>query len=230
MRERGWRVAVLDSGISPLPPAGLGRIRRFIDEGERVLEGEPVEDPIGHGTMVADIIGAAAGRVRLLVGQVLNERGRSTAAVLAAAIGWALSQRAQLLHFSLGLSADRTVLRAAIGEAVAAGVLVVAAAPARGRITYPAFYPGVIRATGDARCDDAQISYLGTAAADFGACALYRSRSGQATRGASVGAAYLSRHIVTHLAPGLAAPQAHAALVRRATFLGPERHRSAARA
>ena len=230
MRDRRWRVAVLDSGIRPLPPAGVSRIRRFIDAGERVLEGEPVEDPIGHGTVVADIIGAAAGRVRLLVGQVLNERGRSTAAVLAAAIGWALSQRAQLLHFSLGLAADRAVLRAAIGEAVASGVLVIAAAPARGGITYPASYPGVIRATGDARCTDGQISYLGTAAADFGACALHRSRCGTVTRGASVGAAYLSRHIVTHLASGVPAPQAHAALVRLATFHGPERRRSAAHA
>ncbi len=228
MRERGWRVAVLDSGISPLPPAGARRVRRFIDAGERVLECEPVEDPIGHGTVVAQIIAGAMCRMRLLVGQVLNERGRSTAAALAAAIDWALRQRAQLLHFSLGLPADRAVLRAAIGEAVAAGVLVIAAAPARGRITYPASYSGVIRATGDARCDDGQISYLGTATADFGACPLYRSRCGTETRGASVGAAYLSRHIVTHLTPGVALPEAHAVLVRRATFHGPERHRLAA--
>ena len=230
MRERGWQVAVLDSGITPLPPAGVSRIRRFIDEGERVLEGEPVEDPIGHGTMVADIIAASARRVQLLVGQVLNDRGRSTAAAIAAAIDWALRHRAQLLHCSLGLPSDRAVLRTAIGEAVAAGVLVIAATPARGLITYPASYPGVIRATGDARCDDGQISYLGTAGADFGACTLYRSRSGTATRGASVGAAYLSRYIVTHLASGLAVPEVHATLVRLAAFHGPERHRPAARA
>ncbi|MGH8302063.1 MAG: S8 family serine peptidase, partial [Steroidobacteraceae bacterium] len=161
MPERPWRVAVLDSGIGPLPQsARVVGARRFADEGDQVLELPPIEDPIGHGTAVASIIASTGRPVELVIAQVLNERARCTAATFAAAIVWALGQRAELLHCSLGLPHDRAVLRTAIAAATGAGVLVVAAAPARGATTYPAAYRGVIRATGDARCDGEQISFL----------------------------------------------------------------------
>lgn len=229
MPEGAWTVAVFDSGIAPVPAYAVTQVKRFVDGGDRVLEPAPIEDPIGHGTVVAGILASSPRPVRLLIAQVLNERGRSTAAALATAVDWAVERRAQLLHFSLGLARDRAVLSAAIGRAVATGVLVVAAAPARGVATYPASYPGVIRATGDARCGREQISYLGTATADFGACPMHRSKSGQATRGASVGAAHLSRCIVTHVAAGRSVLKTREALVQFATFRGPERHQLARR-
>lgn len=229
MPESAWKVAVFDSGIATLSAHAVTQVKRFVDGGGRVLEQAPVQDPIGHGTVVAGILASSPQSVQLLIAQVLNERGRSTAAVLAAAVDWAVERRADLLHFSLGLPSDRAVLRAAIGRAVAADMLVIAAAPARGVTTYPASYPGVIRATGDARCGKEQISYLGTAAVDFGACPIDHSQSGKASRGASVGAAHLSRYIVTNVAPGLPAPKTHDALVQLATFHGPEKHHSGAR-
>lgn len=222
MRERAWRVAVLDSGVGPLVWPGESRARRFVDEGDRVEEREPVEDPIGHGTVVSGIIASAVQPVQLLPAQVLNERGRSTAATLAAAIDWALAQRAGLLHISLGLGHDRPVLRVAVERAIAAGVLVVASMPARGAAAYPASYPGVIRATGDARCTREEISHLDTSSADFGAC----PHAGFAglSRGASIGAAHLSRFIVTHVEAGLPRLAAWERLIQLATFRGPERH------
>ncbi len=225
MPERPWRVAVLDSGIRPLPlPPSVIGARRFVDEGDQVLELPPIEDAVGHGTAVTGIIASAGRPVELLIAQVLNERARCTAATLAAAIAWGLGQRAELLHFSLGLPYDRAVLRTAIAAAVDAGVPVVAAAPARGSIAYPASYPGVLRATGDARCGSEQISFLDSAAADFGACPAHPHPSGKVSRGASMGAAYLSRFIVTHVTAGLAPSQVYQTLVRRASFHGPERH------
>ena len=223
MPERPWRVAILDSGIGALP-APVTHARRFVDDGGEVLEQPAVEDPLGHGTLVARIIAGASRPVELLIAQVLNQRARCTAAALATAIEWALGQRAELLHFSLGLPHDRAVLRTAIAVATAAGVLVVAAAPARGMTTYPASYPGVLRATGDARCGTEQIAFLDSAAADFGACPLHRAPSGKASRGASMGAAHLSRYIVSHVAPGLAARQVYETLAGAASFHGPERH------
>lgn len=223
MPERVWRVAVLDSGIAPLPSRAVSQIRRFVDEGDRVREREPLADPIGHGTVVTEIIAAAMCPPQLVVAQILNERGRCTPAVLAAAIDWALAQRAQLLHLSVGLHQDRGVLRSAVERAVASGALMVAATPARGTMAYPAFYPGVIRATGDARCRGEEISHLGTPGADFGACPAYESSSARVSRGASIGAAHLSRFIVTHIDAGLAAAPTGEALIRFASFHGPER-------
>lgn len=224
MSERAWRVAILDSGIGRLPAANVIRVRRFVDEGGQVREQPPIEDPIGHGTIVAGIIASASRPVELLIAQVLNDRARCTAAALAAAIDWALEERAGLLHFSVGLPYDRAILGTAIAAATAAGVLVVAAAPARGQMTYPASYPGVIRATGDARCGTEQIAFLDSAAADFAACPVHQAPSGKASRGASMGAAHLSRYIVTHMAAGLAAEKVYETLVRIASFHGPERH------
>jgi hypothetical protein len=224
MPDRAWRVAVLDSGIGPLPSIPVDCSRRFVDEGERVVERESIADPIGHGTIVAAIIASAPRPVQLLVAQVMNERGRSTAATLAAAIDWALAQRAELLHFSVGLGHDRPVLRAAIERAIAAGLLVVAAMPARGALAYPASYPSVIRATGDARCCKEEISHLGTPSVDFGACPKDRSELARMSRGASIGAAHLSRFIVTHVAAGQALPATWKRLMQLATFRGPERH------
>lgn len=224
MPDRVWRVAVLDSGIAPLPHRELRGIRRFVDEDDRVMEREPRADPIGHGTVVAGIIAAAARPPQLLIAQVLNERGRCTAAVLAAAIDWALAERAQLLHFSVGLPQDRGVLRGAVERALASDVSIVAATPARGGPAYPAFYPGVIRATGDARCTEAEISELGTPQADFGACPRHESNPTRVSRGASIGAAHLSRFIVSHVDAGLAAAATRETLRRLASFHGPERH------
>jgi subtilisin family serine protease len=221
--DRAWRVAIVDSGIDPPQSPRVSRARRFVDEGNRVVESEAVADPIGHGTVVAGIIDSAGRPVRLLAAQVLNERGRSTAATLAAAIDWALRQHAQLLHFSLGLRHDRPILRAAIERAIAAGLLVVAATPARGAACYPASYPGVIRATGDARCAREEISDLGASSAEFGACPMDGSDAARVSRGASIGAAHLSRFIVTHLAVGLAPAAARQSLIRLAAFRGPER-------
>jgi subtilisin family serine protease len=226
--ERPWRVAVFDSGIGLPTAAAVTQSRRFVDEGDRVLDEPPIADPIGHGTIVASIIAGAYRPVELLIAQVLNERARCTPATLAAATVWALEQEAELLHFSLGLPHDRAVLGSAIAAATAAGVLVIAAAPARGLTAYPAAYPGVIRTTGDARCNDTQISFLDSAAADFGACAMYQTPSGQVSRGASIGAAHVSRYLVTHLPTGLAVSEVYESLVRRAAFHGPERHHPAA--
>ena len=224
MPEPVWRVAVLDSGIAPLPSPGIRGIRRFVDEDDRVIEREPLADPVGHGTVVAGIIAAGARRPQLLLAQVLNERGRCTAAVLAAAIDWALAEGTQLLHLSVGLLQDRGVLRSAVERALASGVLIVAATPARGRAAYPAFYPGVIRVTGDARCSGEEVSYLGTPSADFGACPLHESSSARVSRGASIGAAHLSRFIISRVAAGLEAAATRETLIRLASFHGPERH------
>jgi hypothetical protein len=221
--DGAWRVAVVDSGVDSPQSPRISRARRFVDEGDRVVEREPVADPIGHGTVVAGIIDSSGHPVQLLAAQVLNERGRSTAATLAAAIDWAVTQRAQLLHFSLGLCHDRPVLRAAIERAIAAGLLVVAAIPARGAASYPASYPGVIRATGDARCAKEQISDLRVSSADFGACPMDGPDPARISRGASIGAAHLSRFIVTHLAAGLAPAAVRQSLIRLAAFRGPER-------
>lgn len=223
MPEGGWQVALIDSGVGHPAPAAVRSARRFVDQGAQIHEAELVADPTGHGSAVAQIIASAGVPLELCVAQVMDEAGRSTPAAVAAALEWALSERVQLIHLSLGVRHDRAVLARAIARVLAAGVVVVAATPARGVRTYPAAYRGVIRASGDARCGKEEISHLGTASADFGACAVHRGGEGRVLRGASVGAAHLTRFVLAHVQPStgrLAVPQS---LARYARYRGPER-------
>jgi Subtilase family len=223
MPEAAWRVVVIDSGIEPRARLPLRSARRFVDGGAQVCEADVVPDPTGHGTRIARIIASADVPIELHVAQVLDAEGRATPAAVAAALGWARAQRAQLIHLSLGLRHDRAVLADAIARVIAGGVVVVASTPARGTHTYPAAYAGVIRATGDARCLREEISHLATPWADFGACGEHHAADGRVQRGASIGAAHVSRFVLMHLAPGTAAAAVPPLLTQRAQYQGAER-------
>ncbi len=233
MREP-WRVAVLDSGLADpgtAPVSGRAPLaaRRFIDTGQEILTGPVARDETGHGTAVAAVICSAHRPVDLLVGQVLDHRGVATPAGLAAAIMWSLDEGADLVHMSLGLREDRHVLATAVDAAVKAGCIVVASAPARGEVTFPARYPHVIRATGDARCGRDEISALQSAQADFGACPRYAATGeliggGSACLGgASLGAAHLTRFLVERVAPGSEINAVRTQLLTMARYRGIER-------
>lgn len=228
MRDR-WRVAVLDSGLSgpgvaPRSHRALVASRRFVDTGQGVLESEAIGDERGHGTDVSEVICGALSPVDLLIGQVLDHQGVTTAAALAAAIGWSVDEGANLIHMSLGLRADRPALAMAVQRAVNSGCVVVASTPARGERTYPACYPHVIRATGDARCQRDEISALDSTQADFGACSRKESGGADPVRhgGASIGAAHLTRFLIGRVEPVAEVAAVCVQLRAMAAYRGPE--------
>jgi hypothetical protein len=228
VRDR-WRVAILDSGLSepgaaPRSHRALVASRRFVDTGRDVVESAATRDEMGHGTDVSEVICGAPRPVDLLMGQVLDHPGVTTAAALAAAIGWALDEGANLIHMSLGLRADRPVLALAVQKALKSGCIVVASAPARGEKTYPACYPNVIRATGDARCQRDEISALDSTQADFGACSRKGSGGADPVRhgGASIGAAHLTRFLIGRVEPTADVVTVWAQLRAMAAYFGPE--------
>jgi hypothetical protein len=213
-----WRVGLIDSGADATRVAAAAR---FAPDGTPA--GAAGADPTGHGTRVAALLLEAAPDIELVLAQVFAGGAPTSAAAVAAAIDWCIAEGAQLVHLSLGLAADRAPLRAAVARAVDAGLLVVAATPARGAAVYPAAYPGVIRATGDARCAAGEISRLGPAT--FGGCVRTAAGAGQ---GASVGAAAVSRALLAAVAPGSPLRLAVQALAARARYDGPERRGRAA--
>jgi hypothetical protein len=169
-------------------------------------------DHCGHGTRIAQLIAAAPG-VELIDARIFDESLRSSAVRAAAAIDWLIVQRARLINLSFGLELDRDVLRAACARAVERGVLIV---------VFPSSYPGIVRATGDARCNPGEISWLAGPLADFGGCVRTVDDS---FRGASVGCANVSAAIAAWLTanPHGTNDEALAALRERAEYRGPER-------
>ena len=214
-----WRIGLIDScGAHPRAVVAAA----FAGLSPQAAGQGVVADATGHGTRMADVICSAHPSVELVLGQVFVGSARANAASVAAAMDWAVLRGAQLLHLSLGLSADRTVLASAVQRALEAGVLIVAASPARGAPVFPASYAGVIRATGDARCAADEISHLRHWT--FGAAPRVPAERGGPPEqgGASVGAAWVTRAI-THLPAGMTGCRVVEALSARAAYRGIER-------
>ena len=218
-----WRVALIDScGSWPRARASAAFART-----DRGIECRaPVVDPTGHGSRIAALLTAGDDAMELLLGQVFLNAEPTSAAAVAAALDWSLSCGARLVHLSLGIARDRPVLGDAVREAVAAGAIIVASTPARGVTAFPASYPGVIQATGDARCAPGEISRL--APMRFGGCprpspALAGHTEATPVRGgASIGAAWVSKAIVS-LQPAASTADVVKALNACAIYCGPER-------
>jgi subtilisin family serine protease len=144
-------VAVLDTGADLTHPGLAG----LYLEGRDLIDDDltPAEVPNGiawgHGTHTTGIIAHIAPESRILPVRVLDANGRGNTFLLAYAIEWAVEQGADVINLSLGTPFDSAVLRSAVADAVAQGVVIVAAAGNDNTETpqYPAAYPGVITVT-----------------------------------------------------------------------------------
>lgn len=225
------RVGVIDSGGPPddLPGDMSGEratARRFAADG---AIGPAGPDRLGHGSAVAAIIRRACPGAAIMHAQVFDDRPVTSALRVAAALHWFadmemdMGGRPALICLSLGLAADRAPLRDACARLTGMGTVLVAAHPARGPACYPAAYPGVIAATGDARCGWDEVSQLGPAR--FGAWCNSPEHGARGMGGASLGAARISGHLAAIMADLGRLDPGHAtlALAARAHHVGPER-------
>ncbi len=102
----------------------------------------------------------------------------------------AMRSDANILHCSFGFPDEDPDTARAFNDAVKHFRCVVASSPSRGNTVYPASYPGVLKASGDARANGRQFSWLNTATVDFAASP--RAPEGFDIAGASIGAARIS--------------------------------------
>ncbi len=161
----GVNVAVLDTGITPLPDfAG-----RLVDGVDLTGAGNPWLDSYGHGTFVAGLIagngassnGAYVGEAPgagLVAVKVAGPTGQTDLATVIAGVGWTIANQAtdniRVLNMSLGYTpVESTVtdpLDQAVEKAWASGIAVVVSAgntgPDNGTILSPGDDPLVITA------------------------------------------------------------------------------------
>lgn len=216
------RIGVIDSGG---PLTEIEGSLAFRTEG--VVE-PCVPDRLGHGTKVAEVIRNCCRDVVITHAQVFHERPVTSALQVAMAIDWFVSRpvpyRVDIICMSLGLAADRASLREAIYRASTQGVLMVAASPARGIVSYPASYDSVIGGTGDARCQWEQLSRLGPRL--FGAWSNSPEHGGTGMAGASLGAArvagYLAK-ILVEQGRALELKEALSLMGERCNYFGAEK-------
>ncbi|AUH34206.1 subtilisin-like serine protease QhpE [Paracoccus tegillarcae] len=212
---RRLTVGIVDSGG---PPDTMADARAFFAEGC----GPAMPDRLGHGTAVGAIIRRAAPDARLHHAQVFDDRPITSADRVARAIDW-LSADCAVIVLSLGLASDRRVLRQACKAALARGCSLVAASPSRGGPCWPAAYPGVIAATGDARCGWPDLSLLPDGV--IGAWCASPEHGGTGMGGASLAAARVAGHLAAGFAEAGSDPFQW--LAKHARHIGPERRLAA---
>ncbi|MFP5505870.1 MAG: S8 family serine peptidase [Gammaproteobacteria bacterium] len=219
------RIAVVDSGCAAVHALRVRAAAAFVLDDSGVRQEPVTADALGHGSRVADILLHCAPQAELLVAQVFRDRLTTTATQVAAAIDWAVANGAQLVNLSLGLREPRPALAEACARAVAAGVVLCAAAPARGDAVYPAGFAGVLRVSGDARCAPGELAAIGSAEVDFGAH-VRPLDGGLAGAGASMACAWLSGQAARHLADGGGVGTLRAWLAEQASHHGVDNPRS----
>ncbi|MCY1394899.1 Minor extracellular protease Epr precursor [compost metagenome] len=216
-------IGIVDSGHGPNQAAVIAG-RRFQLSNDGLDQGPLQADSLGHGSAVLAAIAQRAPAAQFCVAQVFDGRGVTSALQIATAIDWLIACKVRLINLSLGLRQDRELLRQACVAAQTAGILLCASSPAQGAAVYPASYPGVLRVTGDARCEAEQWSWLDSTQADFGACV--RSDNPRQS-GASLACAAFSGHVAAYWSqhPHADPRQVLAWLREHASYQGPERRR-----
>lgn len=181
------------------------------------------DDVLGHGSELLEVIGMLAPTVQFVVAQVFRQRLATRVAQVAAALDWLVDCGVGVINLSLGVPHDRSPLADACARSRAAGVVLCAATPACGRFVYPAAYPGVLRITGDARCEREEVSHLATHHADFGGH-VRPLDGGMMGAGASVGCAHVCGLLARHLQAGgeTGEESARRWLADQASYVGPE--------
>lgn len=216
------KVGIVDSGVAGETFAVAAATGFAPDAAGGVREVPAAPDRVGHGSAVAAIIRSLAPAARFVDAQAFPIRRGADPALAAAGIRWCLGQRVEIVNLSFGVLDDRHELRAACAEAAGQGVLVIAAHPARGPAVFPAAYPGVLAATGDARCAGAAWSVLARGKL-YGTSP--RAADERTPGGASFAAARLAGIAARHLAasPGRSPAEILAWLDGQAAYRGRER-------
>jgi subtilisin family serine protease len=153
----GVRVCIVDTGIQanhPDLPAGI-QGENFVWMKGR-LDTSKWADDNGHGTHVAGTIAAldnavgvvgVAPAASLFAAKALDRNGSGSLSAIAEAVRSCVAHGAQVINMSLGGPSTTTMLASAIADALAAGVVIVAAAGNEGTpvaISYPGAYAGVV--------------------------------------------------------------------------------------
>jgi serine protease len=150
---KGVIVAVIDTGVTKV---GDLAETTFVPGYNFVSNNDNAADDHGHGTHVAGTIaqstnnklgvaGVAYGAAIMPI-KVLSARGSGSVAGITQGIRWAADHGANVINMSLGGPTRMGSMASAVKYARDKGVVIVAAAgnDGRGRVGYPAAYPGVV--------------------------------------------------------------------------------------
>ncbi len=208
------RVGLIDSALGQAFDASVLAAHSFAGACDERFE---------HGEQIAACVLQHCPSARLLVASVLDRRREGRVDAVVDGLAWLVDEGAQVINMSFGMPQFSPRLAQACRAAAEAGVVLVAAAPARGDAAFPAAFGDCIGVSGDARCAPGEVSWLATGAADFGTHPFLEPGDPRRGGGASIASARLSGLLAAWLEAGMKASALRAELERRARYVGPER-------
>jgi len=123
-----------------------------------------------HAAAMAKTIQAHAPDAKIINAVVFPGRLATSLPAVCAALDWLGQDPPDILLCAFGMARSSVDLGIAVARLQQAGSTLIASAPARGGLVYPAGLYGVLSVQGDARCGAEELSRLGLPQAVFGAC------------------------------------------------------------
>ncbi len=139
------KVAVLDSGIELLSGIPVRDSVNLVKEEQDLPY--YMNDMVGHGTAVADIIHQICPDAWLYAVRVLDRENRGRLSDIVEGIYWCIDQDVDIINMSFGTPRESEILRDAVQAAANAGILIVGSAGNGGSeagIEYPARFEEVV--------------------------------------------------------------------------------------
>jgi hypothetical protein len=156
------RVGFID-GALPADWPGLASQNRFCEP-----DGAPLAEV--HAKAMAATVTGYRDDLEIINAVVFPGKLVTSVENVCSALDWFAEDPPEIVLCSFGTTRSSLHLSLMTARLLLSGCLVVASAPARGEMVYPAGTPGVVSVQGDARCAPGEFSKLDLPHAQFGAC------------------------------------------------------------
>jgi subtilisin family serine protease len=167
-------IAVIDSGINPghsHVQGVAGGISFHLEASGKVAEGVDFSDELGHGTAIAGVIREKNPQAKIYAVKIFHQLLEAPAALLLAAMQWAIRARVNIIHLSLGTERFeyRGDLKQLCRDAVGKDIVIIAAARALDDQVFPAIFDEVIGVYWNHDCENGSLIYYPEKTVEFGA-------------------------------------------------------------
>lgn len=202
---RPINIAVIDSGITAGHDhvgALAGGVGFRMDERGGVAASLDFIDRIGHGTAVAGVIREKNPAANLFALKIFHDTLTAPAALLLAAMDFAIRQRMDIIHLSLGTRRERCrdALEARCRTAQAQGIVVVSSAKSPADRIYPSVFDCVIGVCPDETCREDELIHHPDGPINFSAHGRPRALPGLPQEQNFQGASFAAARVTARLA------------------------------
>jgi subtilisin family serine protease len=167
-------IAVIDSGINPRHShvqGVAGGISFHLGTSGKVVEDVDFSDELGHGTAIAGVIRERNSQAKIYAVKIFHQILEAPAALLLAALRWAIRARVKIIHLSLGTERHeyREDLQQLCRDAFRKDIVIIAAARTLEDQVFPAIFDEVIGVYWNHDCENGSLIYYPEKSVEFGA-------------------------------------------------------------